>query len=585
MGPNLKQRDDDPSAQPEAPASQDLHSGTVRIPKGSRRLLPLLPAVPALKVEMLTAVEVFSRQHDAGGAGVAGDIYRNLLPLAAPSFGEQYAFQVDLAACTGCKACAVACHVLNGLDEGETFRTVGQLHSVSEAPVHQTVTSACHHCLEPACQTGCPVGAYEKDPLTGIVKHLDDQCFGCQYCTLMCPYDVPKYNEARGIVRKCDMCSDRLSHGEAPACVAACPNDAISIRTVPQALAAAAADAGVFLPGVASPQITKPTTVYLGAEALPSDLLPRGFYRSEPGHWHAPLMLMLTLTQLAVGTFALSLLQARLAPELTRDTFLTTALAAAVTLVGLLASVFHLGRPALAWRAVIGLRTSWLSREALAFGLFFKVLLLCTAVSACGRVGSLGRTLRALPGGVQLVAALPALQLLTAALGLGGVACSIMVYAVTRRAQWSAALTALKFAGTTLLLGAAALLTLTAFQSDGAVGLARSLRVLSGSVALLAALKLAFEGSLLRDARREQRSARNQVARLMLGALGPVTAVRFAAGTLGAALSVLLFSAMLPESAVAPVALVVLVVLGLGELLERGLFFSASPTLRMPGEA
>src|SRR3954466_2950723 len=101
---------------------------------------------------------------------------------------------------------------------------------------------------------GCPTKAYEKDPVTGIVKHLDDQCFGCQYCTLMCPYDAPKYNEARGIVRKCDMCSDRLAHGEAPACVQACPNEAIRIPVTDRAgvVAAAGADAnpGALVPGV-----------------------------------------------------------------------------------------------------------------------------------------------------------------------------------------------------------------------------------------------------------------------------------------------------------------------------------------------
>ena len=80
----------------------------------------------------------------------------------------------------------------------------------------------------------CPVNAYEKDPITGIVKHLDDQCFGCQYCTLACPYDVPKYHPGKGIVRKCDMCSSRLAVGEAPACVQACPHEAIAIRVVNQ---------------------------------------------------------------------------------------------------------------------------------------------------------------------------------------------------------------------------------------------------------------------------------------------------------------------------------------------------------------
>src|SRR5688500_17550247 len=175
----------------------------------------------------------FSRAHDEGLP--PGTRWRDRLPLTKPGHDEQYAFEVDLDACTGCKACVTACHQLNGLDddEGETWRSVGLLHGGTPAePVQQTVTTACHHCLDPACMKGCPVGAYEKDPVTGIVKHLDDQCIGCQYCTLTCPYEVPQYSKKRGIVRKCDMCSDRLAEGEAPACVQACPNEAISIRIV-----------------------------------------------------------------------------------------------------------------------------------------------------------------------------------------------------------------------------------------------------------------------------------------------------------------------------------------------------------------
>ncbi len=150
------------------------------------------------------------------------------MPATPPGPGQQYAFEVDLDRCSGCKACVTACHTLNGLDEDETWRDVGLLvGGRGLLPVMQHVTAACHHCLEPACMIACPVNAYEKDPVTGIVKHLDDQCFGCQYCTLACPYDVPKYHPGKGIVRKCDMCSTRLAVGEAPACVQACPHEAI----------------------------------------------------------------------------------------------------------------------------------------------------------------------------------------------------------------------------------------------------------------------------------------------------------------------------------------------------------------------
>ena len=156
--------------------------------------------------QLLTPVARFSRKHESGDLPAQAKYYQDLIPLSAPKQGEQYAFAVDLDACTGCKACVTACHSLNGLDDEETWRDVGVLFGGTLAePVQQTVTTACHHCVDPACMNGCPVNAYDKDPATGIVRHLDDQCIGCQYCILKCPYDVPKYSKKRGIVRKCDM--------------------------------------------------------------------------------------------------------------------------------------------------------------------------------------------------------------------------------------------------------------------------------------------------------------------------------------------------------------------------------------------
>ncbi|HEY5314705.1 MAG TPA: hypothetical protein VIK18_19380, partial [Pirellulales bacterium] len=117
--------------------------------------------------QQLTAVEQFSRAYDSQSPKARGELYRALLP-AELKVGQQYAFEVDLDRCSGCKACVTACHTLNGLDEDESFRNVGLLVGGSSAlPVLQHVTAACHHCLEPACMIACPVNAYEKSPVTG----------------------------------------------------------------------------------------------------------------------------------------------------------------------------------------------------------------------------------------------------------------------------------------------------------------------------------------------------------------------------------------------------------------------------------
>ncbi len=103
----------------------------------------------------MTAVDAFT--HWQNGATASGDAYRELLPAARLQSGEQYAFEVDLDACSGCKACVVACHTLNGLNENETWRKVGTLRSTSSIlPIVQHVTTACHHCIDPGCLKGCP---------------------------------------------------------------------------------------------------------------------------------------------------------------------------------------------------------------------------------------------------------------------------------------------------------------------------------------------------------------------------------------------------------------------------------------------
>src|SRR5688500_8145566 len=255
---------------------------------------------------LVTAVTRFAQKHESAETPLQSRYYRDLLPLSAPRPGEQYAFEVDLDRCSGCKACVAACHSLNGLEPGESWRSVGLLISDEAAsPFQQTITTACHHCVEPECLNGCPVLAYEKDPATGIVRHLDDQCIGCQYCVLKCPYEVPRYSSRLGIVRKCDMCANRLAVGEAPACVQSCPSAAIRITVVDREIIRdrhhTTNTAESFLPASPDPKYTLPTTTYISGKGLPLTARAADSTELRPAASHWPLVFMLVLTQAGIG--------------------------------------------------------------------------------------------------------------------------------------------------------------------------------------------------------------------------------------------------------------------------------------------
>jgi Fe-S-cluster-containing dehydrogenase component/DMSO reductase anchor subunit len=516
----------------------------------------------------LSAVERFAEACDRDSTPAEQRYYRDLLPARAPGPGQQYAFEVDLDACSGCKSCVAACNHLNGLDQGELWRTVGLLvGGTSEAPLQQTVTTSCHHCVDPACMRGCPVNAYEKDLITGIVVHLDDQCIGCQYCTFMCPYDAPRYSKRRGVVRKCDMCSQRLAVGEAPACVQACPSQAIRIGVIDAPQAVQESEANLFLPGTAVPADTVPTTRYTTRRAMPKNLLPADYYTVRKEDAHPPLVLMLVLTQLSVGAYAVSAVVALLGSGPASSGFGVggALLALCLGLGALVASVFHLGRPWLAFRALLGLRTSWISREIAAFSLFTFTAALHASSYRIGDLAPWRSLLGAMSGAV----------------GLAAVLCSVMVYAATRREHWRAAITGFRFLGTTAVLGTGLVLAVSA-ASEGAVP-----RVLLMALIGAAALKLIVDLALLRHLGDRRHGALRRVAMLMVTELRTHTIARFAAALIGGVVIpglLLAASGAPPQIAVSPVGPACVLVLCLvGELLERHLFFTAAPAPRMPG--
>ncbi len=96
--------------------------------------------------------------------------------------------------------------------------------------------SSCQHCKNPACMIDCPTGAIARDA-RGEVHIREELCTGCGSCVKACPWDniqlAPRSakrnlpivrTESNAVAVKCDLCVER---GE-PACVAACPVDAIA---------------------------------------------------------------------------------------------------------------------------------------------------------------------------------------------------------------------------------------------------------------------------------------------------------------------------------------------------------------------
>ncbi|MBK8021222.1 MAG: dimethylsulfoxide reductase subunit B [Chloroflexi bacterium] len=154
---------------------------------------------------------------------------------------KQLAFHINTSACTGCKACAIACKDKNNLPVGIRWRRVynyGGGGWVADAEHKDlmipnrvfaySVSFACGHCTEPECVKICPTGAMTKNE-NGIVTVNSDLCIGCRYCEWACPYDAPQFNEATGVMSKCNMCEDLLAEGQNPACVDACPMRAIEV--------------------------------------------------------------------------------------------------------------------------------------------------------------------------------------------------------------------------------------------------------------------------------------------------------------------------------------------------------------------
>ena len=190
----------------------------------------------------------------AAGAGVT--VLSAGRPVQAALRASGHAVLIDVARCIGCRSCEAACKAYHKFPAGEaadlsptawTYVRTQQLRSPrphlnlgADGALRRTIKTQCMHCAAPACASACPVGALRKTP-EGPVTYDAGRCIGCRYCMVACPFQIPRFEWRKPlpVITKCNMCAERLRRGEGPACVAACPVQALQFGSRPAMLAEA----------------------------------------------------------------------------------------------------------------------------------------------------------------------------------------------------------------------------------------------------------------------------------------------------------------------------------------------------------
>jgi anaerobic dimethyl sulfoxide reductase subunit B (iron-sulfur subunit) len=453
-----------------------------------------------------------------------------------------YAFTFDASACSGCKACQVACKDKNNLPVGVLWRRVyevsgGTWTKQNDAWVTDVfaynLSIACNHCVHPKCAGVCPTDAYVQRE-DGIVYIDESKCIGCGYCNWACPYGVPQYDPLLGHMTKCNFCMDNIDAGLPPACVAACPLRVLDFVTVDTSLSLNTGDGPLtvdgrgllwLLPASEHPfpmpenSRTEPHLVIRPHKAMTNTLEKAVSNREEikPAKTKSelPLVAFTLLGQMAAGIAAFTLFSG----PLTVPVLITIG---ALIGTGGLVSLLHLGAPKNAWRAVIHLRKSWLSREILMFGLF---------------------------GGSWLVAmALPGMGKLPLALcGIGLIYSMAQVYRLRSMPAWDTNRTLLAFLVSMVLLGGIGVDILSGFWDAGFMPLTN----LAVGVGLIAALEVSL-------------SERNQTHQ---------TARRLRSGLIGLGLVGMLGTYVVPNAVGRWLVFPIFVIVLIEEALGRWLFY------------
>jgi len=143
----------------------------------------------------------------------------------------------DVTRCVGCFTCQVACKQENDLSPNTIDGALAQTSPVWRRVIEvesgeygsesvDYVSLSCMHCTEAPCASVCPTSAISRNDEDGVVEVDGGRCIGCKLCMQVCPSGIPQFG-VDGVMQKCNLCLQRLSEGERPACVAACPSKAL----------------------------------------------------------------------------------------------------------------------------------------------------------------------------------------------------------------------------------------------------------------------------------------------------------------------------------------------------------------------
>ncbi|WP_293645798.1 DmsC/YnfH family molybdoenzyme membrane anchor subunit [Thiolapillus sp.] len=392
-----------------------------------------------------------------------------------PNRLKQHGFFFNADNCIACHACEAACSEKNDNPAHIAFRSVGFVEG-GTYPAYQrlNISMACNHCDDPVCLKGCPTRAYTKFAEYGAVLQDPDICFGCGYCTWVCPYNAPQLDPVKGQVSKCNMCVDRLEVGLKPACVSACLGKALDFGVI-ENIPAGRTQAKTEIPGFPRTDITHPNIRFQQARTTQRDMrrvddTPIKYHRDDDAQTFRPVLdpkrgfrrkwnlrkllgshenahIAFTLSAQAVmGAFALLVLGSwfgvqSVAAYQSSGAFLPVLLVMLALMgFGMFKLNMHLGKPHRFYRGFYNLRMSPVSREIAGVSAFFA--------------GLAGFTLFSLfDGGFAQV-----MQNLFAVLGLLGLGFGgyymYRLYRIPARPYWDHWQTVAAFTGTGLSLGA-----------------------------------------------------------------------------------------------------------------------------------